>query len=260
VLPAVRSIERSAGVADLPVPVRARVGLELLQNADDAGVGAERCSVDFVLSRERLVIANAGKPFIKDGLASLVISDCSPKQLARNRFIGCKGLGFRSVLAWSERPLISSGDYEVAFDRARAVQHVQGLAGATEEAAGVIGGFYASTECWPAPVMRFPFIPDNEDPELQVARTFRDKGLDTVVVLPLQAGVHGDKAYQDIGQQLASIASSSLLFCRHLLRVQTHLRSKTPRGVLCTAPGSLDTRLATPPTEVIAPFVPELDS
>ena len=108
---------------------RGRQLLELLQNADDAGVDATvGCTLLLSLSRQRLVIANTGKAFSPKGLTSLVISDCSPKQLDRNRFIGCKGLGFRSVLTWTERPLISSGPFEVCFDRTRAAEVVQQLA------------------------------------------------------------------------------------------------------------------------------------
>ena len=108
---------------------RGRQLLELLQNADDAGVGATAaCTLLLSLSRQRLIVANTGKVFSRKGLTSLVISDCSPKQLDRNRFIGCKGLGFRSVLTWTEKPLISSGPYEVGFDRMRAAEVVQQLA------------------------------------------------------------------------------------------------------------------------------------
>src|SRR6266581_4558740 len=64
---------------------------------------AADCQLLLYLSRERLVVTNTSKPFSKKGLTSLVISDCSPKQLERNRFIVCKGLGFRSILIWTGR-------------------------------------------------------------------------------------------------------------------------------------------------------------
>lgn len=92
---------------------RGRQLLELLQNGDDAGSGGGDTRLLIDLVEDRLVVANTGTPFSKRGLESLVISDCSPKRLDRNRFIGCKGLGFRSVLTWTDRPLISSGTLRV---------------------------------------------------------------------------------------------------------------------------------------------------
>ncbi len=125
---------------------RGRQLLELLQNADDAGVDASAgCTLLLSLSRERLVVANSGRPFSPKGLTSLVISDCSPKQLDRNRFIGCKGLGFRSVLTWTDRPLISSGPYDVCFDRARAARVVERLAIENQSVADEVTAFRNAT-------------------------------------------------------------------------------------------------------------------
>jgi hypothetical protein len=60
----------------------------LLQNADDAGVGSTSgCKLRINLSRDRLLVASTGRPFEPKGLTSLVVSDCSPKQLDHNRFI-----------------------------------------------------------------------------------------------------------------------------------------------------------------------------
>ena len=200
---------------------RGRQILELLQNADDAGVDAEAgCKLLMDLSRERLVVANTGKPFSKNGLTSLVISDCSPKQLERNRFIGCKGLGFRSMLTWTDRPLISSGQYDVAFDRARAVETVQKLAAEYPELSEIVTPFRDSTGRWPAAVMRFPGIPSEGDPWLQTARDRRARGYDTVIVLPLPEGGRGDEVHQEMVEQLSGLPTSSLLFCRHLTRVE----------------------------------------
>jgi hypothetical protein len=55
---------------------RGRQLLELLQNADDAGVDSTGCQLLMHVSRDCLIVANTGKPFSKKGLTSLVISDC----------------------------------------------------------------------------------------------------------------------------------------------------------------------------------------
>lgn len=199
---------------------RGRQLLELLQNADDAGVDAqEDCRLLLDLSRERLVVANTGKPFSHKGLISLVISDCSPKQLDRNRFIGCKGLGFRSILTWTECPLISSGTYEVAFDRSKAIEIVQRLAVESQSINETVAEFQASTGRWPAAVMRFPSLPFEDDPWLKIAHECRDEGYDTVIVLPLPPGAQGDGIHADMVLQISALPVSSLLFCRHLTQV-----------------------------------------
>jgi hypothetical protein len=219
---------------------RGRQLLELLQNADDAGVDTESgCELLLNLSRERLIVANTGKPFSKKGLTSLVISDCSPKQLDRNRFIGCKGLGFRSILTWTDRPLISSGPYEVVFDRLRAIETVRQMADANPTIGETVHAFHDSTGRWPAPVMRFPGLPHAGDPWLDAARAHRDESYDTVIVLPLPMGAQGDDIYKEMCDQISRLPTSSLLFCQHLTRVKISgdlekgwelLRDKHPDG------------------------------
>ena len=199
---------------------RGRQLLELLQNADDAGVDAESgCKLLLDLSRDRLIIANTGKPFSKKGLTSLVISDCSPKQLENNRFIGSKGLGFRSVLTWTDQPLISSGKYDIIFDRTKAVQTVQRFAAEHHELNEAVAPFVESTGRWPAAVMRFPALPPSDDPWLVLARRYRTEGYDTVIVLPLPEGQGRDGIHAEMLEQIKNLPTSSLLFCRHLTRV-----------------------------------------
>jgi hypothetical protein len=219
---------------------RGRQLLELLQNADDAGVDAESgCRLLLNLSRERLIVANTGKPFSKKGLTSLVISDCSPKQLDRNRFIGCKGLGFRSILTWTDRPLISSGPYEVVFDRFRAIETVQRMASAQPAVSETVKAFWESDGRWPAAVMRFPSLPHEDNPWLDAVRAQRDEGYDTVIVLPLPTETRGDDIYKEMLDQISRLPMSSLVFCRHLTRVEITgdlqkawelLRDKHPDG------------------------------
>jgi hypothetical protein len=200
---------------------RGRQLLELLQNADDAGVDATGgCSLLLSLSRQRLVTANTGKVFSPKGLTSLVVSDCSPKQLDRNRFIGCKGLGFRSVLTWTDRPLISSGTYEVCFARAHAEGVIRELAEKSRAVSELVAPFRDATGQWPAAIMRFPDVPSDLDPRLVEARAFRELGYDTVIVLPLHEGVRGAAVYDEMLVQLSGLPTSSLLFCRNLTRVE----------------------------------------
>lgn len=200
---------------------RGRQLLELLQNADDAGVNAgSACRLRIDLSRDRLLVANTGRPFDTKGLTSLVVSDCSPKQLDRNRFIGCKGLGFRSVLAWTDRPLISSGPYEVVFDRCRAIEVVRDLGKDDAAIAEIVAEFQEADGRWPVAVMRFPGNPKTDDRWLLEAQAWRAHEFDTVIVLPLGDGDRGDEIHREIREQLARLPASALLFCRYITEVE----------------------------------------
>jgi len=200
---------------------RGRQLLELLQNADDAGVGDnEDCGFVIDLNRERLIVANTGKPFTKKGITSLVISDCSPKQLERNRFIGCKGLGFRSVLTWTDQPLISSGNYEVSFDRDLAITIVQALTEKNPGLLDTIKPFLESGQDCPVAAMRFPTIPHDSDSRLLEAKQYRAQGFDTVVVIPIPREKIGDAIYREVYEQLNGLQTNCLLFCQHLVDIK----------------------------------------
>lgn len=108
--------------------------LELLQNADDASTGDSTANrVVVVLDEEGLCFANSGKPFSRKGIQSLMVSDNSPKRYGEARFIGNKGLGFRSILSWTECPFIFSGELAVGFDSKRARSWLEKLSARSPE-------------------------------------------------------------------------------------------------------------------------------
>lgn len=66
---------------------------ELIQNADDAGSS----NLKIELIGTTLIVSNDGnRPFTQDGYASIMRPNQSTKR--DEKYIGCKGLGFRSVL------------------------------------------------------------------------------------------------------------------------------------------------------------------
>src|SRR5436190_12396166 len=89
--------------------------LELLQNANDAAAEiGENAKVRIELSEAGLIVANTGERFQPEGVTSLMLAHLSPKP--RNTLvIGNKGLGFRAVLNWSNRPMILSGALRLGF-------------------------------------------------------------------------------------------------------------------------------------------------
>lgn len=87
--------------------------IELLQNADDAG--ASTFYVEIV-SNNALIIANNGRPFNENDLLSLCRSGSSTKKRKGNT-IGFRGIGFKSVINYSEEVYLFSGDYKIKFSK-----------------------------------------------------------------------------------------------------------------------------------------------
>ena len=100
--------------------------LELLQNVDDEAEKTEDPSMLIRLENDRLVVANNGMPFSRQGVLSLMYSDTSPK-IKRQKKIGYKGLGFRAVLNWSESIWIKSGALSLGFSKKNAIAYLNEL-------------------------------------------------------------------------------------------------------------------------------------
>ena len=88
---------------------------ELLQNADDEASDLnDGGSVLISLKGNILTISNTGHAFSIKGIKSLMYPNASPKRIHKNK-IGCKGLGFRSVLNWSDDIKIKTKEFCVEF-------------------------------------------------------------------------------------------------------------------------------------------------
>ena len=90
--------------------------LELLQNADDEK--SEELLIKLDTNKNILTISNRGtdcSPFSYEGIRSLMISNLSSK--TTKKFIGNKGLGFRSIINWSKNITINSGGLDIEFSR-----------------------------------------------------------------------------------------------------------------------------------------------
>jgi hypothetical protein len=91
--------------------------LELIQNADDEG--ADVVSLDFNSSSRILTVSNSGDHgFSKAGYESLMLSNLSSK--TKELYIGNKGLGFRSIINWSESVIVRSNSLDVKFSKKHA--------------------------------------------------------------------------------------------------------------------------------------------
>lgn len=90
--------------------------LELLQNADDEN--SNEVLITLNTHENLLQISNRGddcKPFSYEGIRSLMISNLSSK--TTKKFIGNKGLGFRSLINWSEKITINSNNLDIIFSK-----------------------------------------------------------------------------------------------------------------------------------------------
>lgn len=88
--------------------------LEMLQNADDEE--SETVLIRLDEHQSRLTIANHGVPFSLAGIQSLMLANMSSK--TKVKYIGNKGLGFRSLVNWAHRVTIDSGPVSVTFSEA----------------------------------------------------------------------------------------------------------------------------------------------
>jgi len=199
---------------------RGRQLLELLQNADDAceNFNGEK-KLLFRLNEEYLIIANTGLPFTEKGIESLVISDNSPKQLKRTRYIGNKGLGFRAVLSWSQSPFVVSGDFLVAFSAIQARRSVKSLAKEIKDLQNLLNDWEDAGRGCPASIMRFPYIPNLIDPQVRAALEVIKEGYNTVILLPLPQPPRQKEIHAEINSQLQSISGEIAIFCYHLEKI-----------------------------------------
>lgn len=169
--------------------------IELIQNADDAMQEAkEDCKnrrVLIILEEDKLLIANDGAPFTKEGVEAICNLDRSPKKDPRIT-IGNKGIGFKSVLSWTETPSIYSTSHKFTFDRQKSA----------EEIAKALNGSYASNN---VPLMRLPFETITIH---NYVKTLFDEGFITVIALAFK----NKKVYEVISAELNQFDPLTLLF------------------------------------------------
>lgn len=89
---------------------------ELLQNAEDQ-VKDNNGSVKIELHTNMLKVFNTGEPFNAKGFISILYVCDSPKEHITAKTIGYKGIGFRSILNWSDEINIISAGLKLEFSR-----------------------------------------------------------------------------------------------------------------------------------------------
>lgn len=195
-----REIDRSKGY-------HGRQLLELLQNADDEAENTENPSVLIKLEQDRLIIANNGTPFSKEGILSLMYSDNSPK-IKRQKKIGYKGLGFRSVLNWSQSIGIKSGPFSIEFSKDNAIDYFNSLLQKHPELKTEIEKASTENEKYPIATLAVPKWKETYDIDTSE--------YDTYVVINFSS----DKVRQDIQQQINELRMEVALFLNNLRKIK----------------------------------------
>ena len=199
--------------------------LELLQNADDAGVDYGPNTALIRWWPEGMCVANTGVPFSTAGVDSLIVSNLSPKKLDRSRYIGNRGLGFRSVLAWSRCPFVLSGNLHLAFLPLLAAASLKQLTEESERVRQKVEERKGNGHETPIPILSCPaVIGSDKPPEFAKDERWRlmweratelRTQYDTVVVLPFTEAGADERALK----QIEGLNVELVLFLQYLKEI-----------------------------------------
>jgi hypothetical protein len=89
---------------------------ELLQNADDYPLLDKKVDVKIFTKNNRFVFSHNGSPFKFNNVYALCNINDGDKQDDADK-IGYKGIGFKSVFAYSDKVFVKSGQYTFKFDK-----------------------------------------------------------------------------------------------------------------------------------------------
>ncbi|MFW6016720.1 MAG: sacsin N-terminal ATP-binding-like domain-containing protein [bacterium] len=164
-------IEHYNGETSFMRSYKGRPLLELLQNAEDAM--AENKKEGKVLVRftnDYLLIANEGRPLTDKGLGAICNLHRSPKR--SDIYVGNKGLGFKSILNWTDSPAIYSSEFNIFWDRKKSKKLIID----NEIFLKDIIDFKSEQ----IPLLRLPF---ETDPDKEV-KSLLEQGFATVIKIP----------------------------------------------------------------------------
>ncbi len=172
--------------------------LELLQNADDESFNTKQPHVLIRLDGNKLIVANNGSFFSRDGIKSLRFARISGKKHRLN-IIGYKGLGFRSIINWAKEISIISGDLSVKYSEEIADNFLNELL--TKEPS-----LKETIEQNRVAILSVPKWVDEP--------TFTERVYDTYIVLELK-----DDILDDFKKQIIELKPETLLFLNNLTQI-----------------------------------------
>lgn len=169
--------------------------IELLQNADDASA----TKFKIVKNGELLFVANNGRKFNQNDLESLCRSASSNK--SRNESIGYRGIGFKSVVGFTNEIHIISDELEFTFSKNKTQSEIPNAKR--------------------VPLIRIPHLLTNEDKALikPIQSSLQSEGYSTIFVF---AGVIS----HEIESEFTSFDYNSLIFLRNVTETEITFESK----------------------------------
>jgi len=168
--------------------------LELLQNADDENTDDVQIELD--TKNQTLTISNKGlscTPFSFEGIRSLMISNLSSK--TTKKYIGNKGLGFRSIINWSHKITINSNNLDIIFSKDIAESTYDQLID-KEHHKTIVADRNLPEKIKPIPFLSIPHIVDNPQSQWTTSITINYK----------------NEYLEDIKKQINDLKDEILLF------------------------------------------------
>ncbi len=191
--------------------------LELLQNgADQAILAMARGRIRIELEAGYLLFANTGKTFSKAGVSSLQNPHVSAKRNAR--LVGNKGLGFRSVLNWSDEPVIFSDGLQIAYSKEKLTEIESELIKKSDQYARELEEQYPGRKLPQLPLLPFPLYA-NASGEIDLSYSdanmiqrchalIREEKYDTVIAMPFNFS----SSFSNARDQIDNLTIEVLLF------------------------------------------------
>lgn len=172
---------------------------ELVQNGADAMVHRSGGRIEVILTDTHLYCANEGEPIDQPGLGALLGSSMSRK---RGDEIGRFGLGFKSVLAVTDKPEFFSRPVSLRFSEAYSREQIQGR--------------IAAARGLPLPILR---LGEPLDPAGEAATDPILEGLMSWAVTVIRLEREPNRGTSWLADDVAGFPAQFLLFTRHVSRL-----------------------------------------
>jgi hypothetical protein len=211
--------------------------LELLQNAaDQAQDACVAGKVIIQVKKEGLLVGNTGTPFSIGGIESIENAHLSPKRFNKQHYIGNKGLGFRSVLNWTDSPIISSGQLSVAYCRSLLASKLEELKDRNFDLKRRVEKEPSAESELVIPVLAYPGFARNRDLLniltdsasrllCESCESLRQEGYDTVIGMPFSS----PGLYEKVCSEILNLQPEILLFVRNIAELVFDLPNQDTR-------------------------------
>lgn len=188
--------------------------LELLQNADDEN--SEEVCIELDTENNVLSIKNKGvdcTSFSVNGVRSLMISNLSTK--TSKKFIGNKGLGFRSIINWSEKVSIRSNNLKIEFSN-QIVNEVFNQLFSIEERNAIRKAQNLADTIYPIPFLSVPKVSEDINQDW-----------DTSIDIRYKVGF-----LCDIKKQIGELKSEILLFLNSIKTLRIFIDGECVKSIV----------------------------